>query len=90
LELTFSFVDSGSAGLAVGYVGTKKAIVLGPRTTAFRAPAPVIIVYQDEHSSTDTSYSHYHVEEDNNPNTTIPGYSGNPELDVQPTGISKI
>ena len=73
-----------SAGLAVGMVGTKKAIVLGPRSTGFRAPAPVIIVYQEG----DGIYSHFHVDEDHNPNTTIPGYAGNPEFDVQPTGIA--
>ena len=74
-----------SAGLAVGYVGKQKAIVLGPRTTGFRAPAPVVIVYQEKGGN---YYSHYHVEEDNNPNTTVPGYEGNPNVDVQPTGIA--
>lgn len=73
-----------SAGLAVGLVGTKKAIVLGPRTTGYRAPAPLIIVYQEH----DGTYSHFHVDEDYNPNTTIPGYAGNENFDLQPTGIA--
>ena len=68
-------IDRGS-GLAVGYVGKRKAIVVGPRSE--KGPAPIIVVYQNR----DGSYEHWQIQ-----GPKFEFYSGDQRIAVQTTGV---